>query len=162
MSKLYVLALVAAFFAFAKADFATLQEQTEDQLAMSKSRISNFELFLKDEHKAEALYKEVEKECDDVEHQYDLLVAEIVKLKEKKDLEPPFWTRIHGITKILVTERSDLDNLLTHKDKKGEIEKMLHDKITHDIIISRLEHGGDKFDDFVRKLLEFEKHANAA
>ncbi|KAI1716145.1 hypothetical protein Ddc_10565 [Ditylenchus destructor] len=159
--KLFVLALVAAFFVLGEADFATLQQQVEDELAMTKSRFSNFELFLKEEHNAKDLYQEVKKKCDDVEHQFDLLVVEIVKLKEENDVkDDAFKNRVQAITKILAKERDGLDNLLTHKDKKGEIEKMLHDKITHDIIISRLEHGGNKFDDFVRKLMEFEEFAN--
>ncbi|KAI1716141.1 hypothetical protein Ddc_10560 [Ditylenchus destructor] len=106
MSSLLVLALVTAFFALGEANFATLQEQTEDKLAMSKSRYSNFELFLKEEHEADELYREVKKECDDVEYQFDLLVVEIVKVREKKDLEPAFWKRVNAIITNLTKEIS--------------------------------------------------------
>ncbi|KAI1707212.1 hypothetical protein DdX_12591 [Ditylenchus destructor] len=160
MSKLSMLALVAAFFAFAAADFATLQEQTEDEAAMSKSRYSNFELLLKDEHNAAPLYKKVEKECDDVEHQFDLMVAEIVKLREKKDLQAGFRGRVNPKMINLTNEIRDVENLV--HDKKGEIEKMLHDKVTHAVLLSPLDHGYKKFGHLMQKINEFEDFANKA
>ncbi|KAI1716142.1 hypothetical protein Ddc_10561 [Ditylenchus destructor] len=161
MSKLFVLALVVVFFSLAKADFATLQQQTEDELAMSKSRYSNFELFLKEEHEADELYKEVKKECDDVEHQFDLLVVEIVKVREKKDLQPALWKRVNPIITNLTNEIRDVETLVDHEEKKGKIEKMLHDKVAHAVLLSRLDHGKKKLADFLQKLLKFGDFAKA-
>ncbi|KAI1705224.1 hypothetical protein Ddc_15821 [Ditylenchus destructor] len=162
MSSLFMLALGLAFFALGKADFGTFQEQTEDEAAMSKSRYSNFELLLKDEHNATALYKEVKKECDDVETQFDLLVVEIVKLKEKKDLQAGFRARVNPIMINLTNEIRDVENLVHDAEKKGKLEKMFHDKVTHAVLLSRLDHGYKKFGHFMLKLNDFEDFANKA
>ncbi|KAI1716146.1 hypothetical protein Ddc_10566 [Ditylenchus destructor] len=154
--KLFVIALVAAFFALGEADFETLQQQVEDELAMSRSRLSNFELFLKEEHNAKVLYQQVKNKCDHVKHQFDLLVVEIVKLRGKEDLNAKgFRARVNPIIPNLSNEFKNIANLIA----KYEIKDMLQDKVTHAIIMSRLKHGVDKYEDFVVKLGKFEEFA---